>query len=116
MIVENVVGLARFLSIVFSLLFLPRKRHVAERPVKPANGPLEEFIGPTRPLIIAEPVFCPECHVQVCLKGKDNGGTVILDNHRNIIRISNLVVVGNGGKKEDGFSTKCPNGHKVVIK
>jgi len=113
----NIIGLARFIGLLLSLA-LPHKRYSVRQTKEPdpLGDKLEKFIGPTVSLVAVQPVFCPRCHVQTCWKGKDKGETVVMDNHGNTIRVSNIVVIGKDGKRENGLPVKCPNGHKVVVR
>lgn len=107
-ITRNIVGLARFLFVIFS----PPKR-VKKQSSK--ENQLKKLIGPTVSLTEAKPIFCSKCHSLVCWEGKENGDKVVVDNHKNVIRISNITIIGKNGERE-GFPMRCPNGHEVLLK
>jgi hypothetical protein len=111
-ITRNIVGLARFLFFILSPRIKLTKR-AEKRSDKEAQ--LEKHIGPTVSLKDKQPVFCSKCHTLICWKAKDNGDTVVVDIHGNILHVSGITIIDKDGKR-DGFSMMCPNGHREVVK
>jgi hypothetical protein len=110
-ITRNIVGLARFLFLVFTPHI--RIRRGKKHSIKEAQ--LEKHIGPTIPFTDKEPIFCTKCHTLMCWKAKSDGDTVIVDMRGNILRMGNITVIDKDGEKGE-LSMKCPNGHSEVIK
>lgn len=110
---ENMVGLFRFIGVLFSVFILPRKQ-VLETPDE--QDKYQEILGqPTVPLIPTEAKFCPECHALVCQIRRTKRGTQIIQSGRVLITAGSITTVKKDGKETRGFPMRCPNGHTVRI-
>lgn len=112
---RNIVGLFRFIGLLFSL-FIP-----APKPGKPRTESLrveqdkyEAIIGPSKPLIPTGTKFCPQCHVPVAQVRHTKRGTEIIQNGKVLVTVGSNVTIQDG-KETRGFPITCPNGHKVRI-
>lgn len=110
---RNIVGLLRFIGILFSVFILPRK------PEKEVETPdeqdkYESMIGPSKPLIPIETKFCPKCHRPVAQIRHTKQGTEIIQNGKVLVMVGN-VTTKVGDKETKGFPIRCPNGHIVRI-
>lgn len=122
---DNIVGLFRFVILLFSVFLLPtRKRDLRQRdsPETPSEeGTSERKIyetllgSPSEPLLPAETKFCPICHFLVARVRHTKRGTEIIQHGKVLVTVGGNVTIAKDGKRITGFPIKCPNGHTVRI-
>lgn len=118
---ESVVGLLRFLLVLLRLFLPDRSKPKPNEPEIPdeqlnSKDRYYTLIGPSAPLIAAEPFFCPKCHTLVAYLRHTEGGVQVIRNNRVLLTVGSNVVVKRGGKTRRGFPLKCPNGHTVEVR
>ncbi len=115
-IIENIVGLYRFIALLLSF-FVPTPKHDRQgvkRLVKEHEDKYVGIIGPSEPLIPTETKFCPKCHAAVAQVCHSERGTEIIQHGKVLITVGSIMTT-QGGKKLRGFPFRCPNGHTVRI-
>lgn len=120
-IIRNMVGLFRFMGLLF-LLIIPVPRTAKPRTKTPQEwdkprdqDKYEAIIGPSKPLIPTETVFCPKCHALVCLLSRTREGIQIIQNGKVLVTVGGNIITTVDGKETKGFPIRCPNGHTVRI-
>ena len=118
---NNIVGLFRFIALLFSVFILPSRRigweevgHSLETPdeyekYKALVG------GPSEPLVPTETVFCPKCHVAVTQVRHTVQGTEIIQHGKVLVTVGGNVTITKNGQEMKGLPMRCPNGHIVRI-
>lgn len=119
-IIENIVGLFRFIGLLFSVLILPSKSRSREgidyRPEIDNPDKYEALLGqPSGPLCPIETKFCPRCHVALCQVSRTKQGIQIIQHGKVLVTVGGNVTVTRDGRETTGFPVKCPSGHIVRI-
>jgi len=113
---RNIVGLFRFMGLLFLMLIpVPRRTKPRRESLREERDKYEAIIGPSEPLTVAETKFCPRCHVPVAQVRHTKQGTEIIQNGRVLVTVGSNVMIGKDGKETMGFPIRCPNGHTVRI-
>lgn len=125
-IVANIVGLLKFILLIFTTFFLPAPRRERPAPIRSDFKTEEDYqkefekyrnlVGESEELLGGiETKFCPKCHVPVTQFRRTEKGLQIIKGNKVTVTIGNNVTVRAGGKEERGFPMRCPNGHSVRI-
>jgi len=114
LIKENIVGLFRFICLLFSSFVFTSRRRDRETEGRGVQGKYEALIGPSEPLVPTEIKFCPRCHTPVAQVRRTKEGMQIIRQGKLLVTVGNVTITKDGQAMR-GFPLRCPNGHTVRI-